>query len=110
MLAHSFLYRIFKLPWVLNLIFNIGGLINSIIFCRNAHFDVILKSNYIFFANRFVTSHLLAKKDRKHQNILSLAHHIALGVETSSLTSTPQHDNANRSVKNMKINGKYIVI
>ena len=29
MLAHSFLYRIFKLPGVLNPIFYIGGLINS---------------------------------------------------------------------------------
>ena len=31
-LAHSFLYRTFKLPLVLNPIFNIGGLINSVYF------------------------------------------------------------------------------
>ena len=44
MLAHSFLYRIFKLPRVLNPIFYIGGLINSI-YQKPSYLNFDKKSN-----------------------------------------------------------------
>ena len=49
MLAHWFLYRIFKLPRVLNPIFYIGGLINSIYYILDRELPGFLsKVNLVF--------------------------------------------------------------
>ena len=65
----------------------------NVTFLRNARFDVILTSVIIiildFLCKSFCYKSLVGSEISKHQNILSLAHLIALGVVKSSLTSTP---------------------
>ena len=67
--------------------------IRSVTIRRNARFDVILTSVIIikldFLCKSFCYKSLVGSEISKHHNILSLAHLIALGVVTSSLTSTP---------------------
>ena len=54
MLAHSFLYRIFKLPRVLNPIFYIGGLINSIYYILDGELPGFLSKVNLVFAHSFL--------------------------------------------------------
>ena len=65
----------------------------NVTFLRNARFDVILTSVLIikldFLCKLFCNKSFVGSEISKHQNILSLAHLIALGVVTSSFTSTP---------------------
>ena len=80
----------------------------NVTFGRNARFDVILTSVIIikldFLCKSFCNKSHVGSEISKHQNILSLAHLIAFGVVTSSLTST------NLQKFFMKINGEYIVL
>ena len=65
----------------------------NVTFGRNARFDVILTSKIIikldFLCKSFCNKSSVGSETSKDQNILSLTHLIALGVMTSSLTSTP---------------------
>ena len=64
----------------------------NVAFLRNARFGVILTSVIIikldFLRKSFYYKSLVDPEISKHQNILSLAHLIVLGVVTSSLMST----------------------
>ena len=59
---------------------------------KTARFDVILTSVIIikidFPCKSFCNKSLVGSEIAKHQNLLSLAHLIALGIVTSSLMST----------------------